>query len=207
VGTLLLPFAGARGAAARKILEPPTSVTLDYSDNTLILQGAADHQWISSFRQKAGSIPGVVSVDEENLADTSVSALTLARKNLESLRLFFPLGEAVLKDGQNSVLQKVIETILEIQALQNILNAPVKIVIIGNTDPSGSELLNLQLSRQRADTVFSLLIKKGIHAEYISSAGPSEIGRDNIQSPGTDHALNRNVMFITSMFEIQRDRR
>ena len=82
---------------ARNILEPPVGVSFDYSDNTLIAKGAADHRWISSFRQKAGVIPGVVLVDEDNLTDTSVSALTLARKNLEGFRLFFPPGKVVLK--------------------------------------------------------------------------------------------------------------
>jgi OOP family OmpA-OmpF porin len=192
---------------ARKILEPPAGVSLDYSNNTLIAKGAADHYWISSFRQKAGVIPGVVLVDEDNLTDTSVAALTLARKKLEGFRLFFPLGKVVLKEGQDSVLQAVIKTVSEIEKLQEVLNTPVKIVIIGNTDPSGSELLNLQLSRQRADVVLALLIKNGIHPDNITAVGSSESNRQIEQLPVSDNALNRNVSFTTSMFEHQRNSR
>jgi outer membrane protein OmpA-like peptidoglycan-associated protein len=142
-----------------------------------------------------------------------VSALTFARKNLEGYRLLFPLGKAVLKDGQDSVVQAVIKTVLEIEKLQEVLNTPVKIVITGNTDPSGSELLNLQLSRQRADAVLALLIKNGIHPEYITAVGSYESNRQiekhpgSVRSDGSDHALNRNVTFKTSMFECQRDSR
>lgn len=195
---------------ARNILEPPVGVTLDYSNNTLIAKGAADHRWISSFRQKAGGIPGVVLVDEDNLTDNSISALTLARNNLEGLRLLFPLGKAELSDGQDSVFQEVIEIIHDIQELQQIINDPVRIIITGNTDPSGSELLNLQLSRQRADAVLAILIKNGIQPEYITAVGSFDSNRQIEQHPGSagldgsdgsDHAFNRNVTFRTSMFE------
>ena len=188
---------------ARNILEPPVGVSFVYSNNTLIAIGTADHHWISNFRQKTGGIPGVVLVDEDNLTDTSVSALALARKNLEGVRLFFPLGKVVLKEGQDSVLQAVIKTVFEIEKLQEVLNTPVKIFITGNTDPSGSELLNLQFSRQRAEAVFALLVNNGIHPDIITAVVSSDVAGDSEQDTGVDNALNRNVTFRTSMFERQ----
>ena len=107
-------------------------------------------------------------------------------------------------------MQAVIKTVFEIEKLQELLNTPVKIVVTGNTDPSGSELLNLQLSRQRADTVLALLIKNGIHPEYITAVGFSDSNgpiEQHPESAESDHALNRNVTFRTSMFERQRNGR
>jgi outer membrane protein OmpA-like peptidoglycan-associated protein len=72
-------------------------------------------------------------------------------------------------------------------------NKDLKVLLVGHTDASGSDNLNLNLSIQRANAVKQLLIKKGVNASRISIKGEGEKkpAADNETEEGK--AKNRRV--------------
>lgn len=77
------------------------------------------------------------------------------------------------------------------------MQVPVKISVIGHTDPSGRHGFNLQLSLQRAQFVLSYLIKNGADPVLFDAigAGPEPAP----ETAGSTHSRNalRHVTFRT----------
>ena len=68
-----------------------------------------------------------------------------------------------------------------------------KATIVGHTDSSGSESYNQTLSEKRADAVKALLVKKGLEADRITSAGKGETNPIASNDTKAGRAENRRV--------------
>ena len=87
-------------------------------------------------------------------SSNETKAVNTAIENLE-----FDLGTSNIKSSSLSALDK----------LSSLLNSKAdwKIRLMGHTDDLGSEMVNLKMSRQRAEAVRDQLLKKGVAAEKI----------------------------------------
>lgn len=182
---------------AGRLLSPPPSVRLGLNGNVLTATGQAPQSWIRAFNEKASALPGILSADSTGLVNPDMEKLKLALADLEQLTLYFEFNSARLARDQEETLEAVVEAVSRIQALQELAGQPVHIVLRGHTDRSGSETLNLNLSRNRAEAVLSRLILRGINPAFITLAGLSTKQPLKTEDTPDNRPFNRAVSFKT----------
>jgi outer membrane protein OmpA-like peptidoglycan-associated protein len=134
-----------------------------------------------------------LSRKEAELASEQAQSL---RRQLENLQLrqtesgvvvtlgdvLFEVGQAELKEEAQSSLVEVVDL------LQS--EPEKKIRIEGHTDSVGSASANIELSRQRADSVLAMLVALGVDGSRVTTAG---MGEDfPIASNDTEEGRQRN---------------
>ncbi|MCW0483806.1 OmpA family protein [Prolixibacteraceae bacterium A06] len=75
------------------------------------------------------------------------------------------------------------------------------IEIQGHTDSSGSEAYNQTLSEQRAGSVSSYLLKKGVGANRVTTKGYGELSPKYDNATETGRIQNRRVEFVITANE------
>jgi outer membrane protein OmpA-like peptidoglycan-associated protein len=109
-------------------------------------------------------------------------------------------GSVLFASGKSELLAGAQEKLTQVaQALAD--QEDKHILVEGHTDSRGSESMNMELSRRRAEAVSSLLISRGIPAERVTSAGigPSRPVADNSTAEG--RADNRRVEIVIQAVE------
>jgi outer membrane protein OmpA-like peptidoglycan-associated protein len=101
--------------------------------------------------------------------------------------IFFKSGSYQLMENSFTELEKLFKFMSE--------NEKINVEISGHTDNIGKEEANLTLSQQRAQSVVSYLLSKGLDASRISAKGygPSHPLAENTTERG--RALNRRIEF------------
>lgn len=129
---------------------------------------------------------GIVDAKKELITQKTIPIVELGRKLIIE-NMLFGTGKSRLPD-------KVQELDVLTEFMTNRQN--VKILIEGHTDNVGSYAINDRLSLQRAESVKSYLIRKGIQANRIKTKGYGE--RRPIASNSTDwgRRLNRRTEVI-----------
>ena len=103
--------------------------------------------------------------------------------------ILFEVNASTIKPESNGVLKEVADVLKKF--------ADIKVMIVGHTDSDGSDAVNLELSKKRAEAVKQALVNEfGIDAARISSDGKGEKEplEDNKTKAGK--AQNRRVEFI-----------
>lgn len=120
--------------------------------------------------------PAGVEVDE-------VGCKLVTVVNLEGVN--FRTNSAELVGGAAALLDVQAETLRE--------NPDIDIEVAGHTDSSGNDDYNMNLSQQRADTVRTYLISKGVDADRISARGYGETQPIASNADRDGMAANRRV--------------
>ena len=136
-----------------------------------------------------GAEPGK-SVEPAKQTSTAKQASTAKQGASEPdvLRVYFAFGSAEVGIDQWPQLAKV-------HGFLKVSNA--KLTLVGHTDNIGSEAVNMNLSRQRAERVKQIFVQDyGVEAQRLSivAKGASQPVTDNLGPDG--RALNRRVEFI-----------
>jgi len=103
-------------------------------------------------------------------------------------QIHFAFGKATIRPISYKVLDAVADVLKE--------NPKIKLEVQGHTDNVGSAYYNKRLSQQRADSVRSYLIRKGIESYRLTAKG---YGLEKPLVPNTsdrNRALNRRVQFV-----------
>ncbi len=180
---------------AQKILAPPSAISLTLDQNTIVARGEASQKWINIFQNRAVSIPGIDSLDLDDVVNTNRIALNRAMKSLGTLKVYFENDSTDLVEGQDEILAKGGDTILAIQRQMAIVNTPVLITILGHTDSSGTESYNLKLSRERAEKIQAIFIDQGVKSGSIVTTGVGTKIRFKEEAQSEDRQFNRAVTF------------
>jgi OOP family OmpA-OmpF porin len=177
------------------LLKPPETVKMRLEGRSLLLAGTAPHQWIVTTRNRVQSMPGIVSLDEKQLIDTDRDNFEAARHALEKQILFFKAGGSELETGQTEVLNMVLQTAEGLMASAEGFQQSFRIDIIGHADNSGSEEMNMKVSRERAETIRNYLTARGIAGDRLTvvGAGARMPVRQGIELARS--YSNRNVTF------------
>lgn len=98
----------------------------------------------------------------------------------------FDTGKSTIKASSRAYLNKLATLII---------NTGMKVEVKGHTDSTGSEEVNLRLSKQRAEAVYNYLIQRGVVAKKLSYSYYGET--QPIESNDTDagRRMNRRVEF------------
>ncbi|MCF6249405.1 MAG: OmpA family protein [Desulfobacula sp.] len=182
---------------ARLILAPPSTITLSLSGNTLYADGIADQMWIEQFKRISVTLPGIDRYNDDKIQNTDRHRLVAELKALSDMRIYFKNNRSRLVKGQEDFLNQVLQKLLVIQTLQSRTSLSVQIIIFGHTDSSGTEKLNLKLSRNRAEKVFNYLLVNGINPAFLTLSGVGTQRPLANEKTLDDRRYNRAVSFKT----------
>lgn len=131
------------------------------------------------------SVMTTVQVEPNRVTTITVR---LRKKIAKKGRIFFDLNSAELRTESHAVLDDVAVKIKEMQAK--------KVIIEGHCSDEGSDEYNLDLSRQRAQTVRDYLVARGVDTQIleIQAFGESRPIAANESEEGRER--NRRVEFI-----------
>ena len=99
--------------------------------------------------------------------------------------VYFKPKSKELTEESKAVLVKAIETIKK--------RTPCMVDIIGHTDTTGSNELNIKVSLKRAQYIESILKEKGVKAESLTAKGYGEEDLEVETADNVAEAKNRNV--------------
>lgn len=123
--------------------------------------------------------------DEDGCPDEVPEEVQAFQGTLEGI--FFALGKATLRPQSRKKLDETVDVLKKYP--------DVKVEISGHSDSTGPRELNMDLSRERAESVKNYLVEQGIEAERIQTrgAGPDEPIDTNATPEG--RAKNRRIEF------------
>jgi len=169
-------------------------------------QNAKTKTMIADAEKKAAKLNAELALARANanvLAQQSRSTIETLEKSVESLKEELggvknePLKEYILQSVHFDINQSTIRTadIPELMTLFNVLsnNDDLKAVIIGHTDDLGPEDFNEKLSIERALTVKTWLVNKGIAENRLEAKGESNSYPVIPNSEADARAVNRRT--------------
>jgi outer membrane protein OmpA-like peptidoglycan-associated protein len=176
-------------------MQPPQSVTLEIKENQLHASGSAGHQWIAEARQKVKSLEGISALREDNLIDTDVASFDKIRMEIQNSIIYFKHSSDVIVDNQQVAIQKLVRNIKKLNDLVELLNKNVYIEIVGHSDTTGSESIQMEISWQRSQKMLAMLVADGIPAELFRTKGVGTQNPAKEELNESDRAFNRRVSF------------
>jgi len=159
------------------------------------MEGNAEVSWILRAREKAGGLAGVDGLDTSRLKDATLSRL---RDSLADLEILFSQGSAAIPDAERRTLEAVASQVRGLGEWAKATGNRPRLVIIGATDPTGSERRNAVLAERRALAVRDALVGLGIsfqETEVVMLARPASGDLPSAQTP----ASQRKVSFELSV--------
>ncbi len=104
--------------------------------------------------------------------------------------VYFDTEKATIKSESYTILNRVVSVMKD--------NPYYRLSVQGHTDSDGEADFNLQLSKDRAQSVRNYLVSKGINASRINTAGYGETKPVSTNATEEGKALNRRVEFKLS---------
>jgi OOP family OmpA-OmpF porin len=187
-------------ARARRALQLPQSAALVLADGVLHLSGSAPARWIERAQLVAPTLPGVASVDLDDLRPREeLEELRATITDLEAKSPRFAVGSSQPGPGQEALLRSAATDARRILELAASVRLGACIDVIGVTDATGSAARNSALAIARASSVASILRGKGVEGASLR-ARPGGLARTRAAhfrvavSPGANgcgHPLGR----------------
>jgi OOP family OmpA-OmpF porin len=191
---------------ARKVLRPPSTVTLTMADGVLSASGLADPQWVNRSRQVAVVLPGVDDYRDDNIEikDPALSEMSRLKRRIEEQAVAFDVNSTDIGRRQAPILAETIRDITRILELGTASNLKVSILIESHSDSTGSRAVNQTLGRARADAVMNFLVEGGIPPQVLN-----QVDRDTATPPHsglrTGEEDQRNGRTVSLAVEILSD--
>ncbi len=179
-------------------LDPPPGVRFSLDGGSIRATGSAPQHWVEKARALIAAQPaGSPKVDLTALTDIQDPTFVRVRDAIQARTIKFNANAPRPAPGQDSELDALAGELRELIQVAGDLGFSVRVMIVGHTDSTGTEMANLSLSAARAEVIRSMLRARGI-APYlllVRSAGmlePMEL------SVGQRMELNRRVTFNVS---------
>jgi outer membrane protein OmpA-like peptidoglycan-associated protein len=150
--------------------------------------------WLQVDVANSGEMYTLVAVREEAMRqDVELTAKdmadALAKSGTVTLNnILFDTGKAAIKPESEAALKTVIELLERDPSL--------KLEIQGHTDNAGAKDANLKLSKERADAVKASLVKAGITATRLTTAGLGDTQPVGDNKTDDGRARNRRVVLV-----------
>jgi len=156
---------------ATQRLAPPVGVTLRLEQETLVAEGSAPTGWAERSRSLALSLPGVSAWDTSRLQDSSVQQFSEVQQRVEAQVIHF--SDGVTPVNATPALDHLAAGIQELLAAARAANRTIVVELLGHTDRQGTPETNLRLGWQRAQTVMTALLERGIAAKNLRTISRS----------------------------------
>ncbi|TCZ74369.1 OmpA family protein [Flaviaesturariibacter aridisoli] len=145
-----------------------------------------DNDGINDEEDKCPTLAGV----RENNGCPAIKQETIVRMNKNASRIFFVTGKATLQKTSYAALNDVVKLMNE--------DKDLKVYIEGHTDNVGKDEYNQKLSEDRAASVRTYLLSKGVEESRIQSQGFGETKPIADNKTAAGRAKNRRVVMRPS---------
>ena len=153
---------------AKQVLTPPPQVNFAVKNSLLTVTGKAPTDWSKLLQNRWRQVAGVsqLNTDDLRVFDPNLPRINALIREIESMVIPFENNKALLSEASNNLITKVGATWGQLINLANKSNKPIKLMLTGYSDSTGTELINNKLSQQRAEIVKQRLVTNGI-SEHI----------------------------------------
>lgn len=184
------------------ILKPPETVTLELKDGIFYGYGAASHKWIFEAKRAIKFMPGIAQYQDDDIVDIEQQAIEVVIQKVNGHSLLFQSGKSKVKSKQEYSIRELVANIGEIVRLSKILEKNVEIEIVGHSDSSGAENANMELSWERANRAFSILVSNGLNEDIFTMTGVGSEQPLKEEITEQDREFNRCVTFRIALADI-----
>ncbi|MBX3305268.1 MAG: OmpA family protein [Nitrospira sp.] len=157
---------------AQVMLKPPSTVQFHIDGDTLMATGSASSKWVTETRRLASFVPGVVRYNGEGLVTVSVPDLL---NQINHAAIHFSLGSATVEPSEHSSLNAVLVALRDLDQAVAQSGQRLRLEVLGSADGTGAAMLNLQLSKQRAEAVLEILRGEHLSASTMIPSGIGEV--------------------------------
>jgi OOP family OmpA-OmpF porin len=180
---------------AKRLLDPPNTISLQVEDSCLVVRGSAPHRWIVELHRWIRTIPGAPCLRAKDLVDLELKELLTLKRDIEAQNILFLPNTPNPIQNQIETMERVAIDIQKAMELSNQLGIPIHVTVLGHTDRTGTEERNRRLSQRRGQRVLDFLVLRGIpsHQVSVESIGSTQplLNEDREQ----DRERNRRVSF------------
>ncbi len=187
---------------AIKLLNPPSTVTLEFSNGTLLATGTASHRWIQDANRFGSVLPGVVKIQTSQVIDADLVQFDTLKAKIEQTELFFGEGTTLLIPGQEQLLAELTRNLQQLNTTAMTSGFMVSLEIFGHTDQTGTDELNQRLSLERADVIRLHLIQQGVITAQLASTGAGTSLSQSVEATPQPNEAHRKVTFRVKFEEI-----
>lgn len=162
--------------AGQKVLDLPTLIPVNFKPNRLTFDNSGcnySNPYVSNLRITTAAPDTRNKLIEEG--------------KLISYGIYFDVNSDKVKPESFGALNNIAKVIKE---------ANVKVKIVGHTDKSGSDAINLDLSKRRAAAVKIELVNLGVSSDMLTTDGAGASKPIAPNDTPSNKALNRRVEFI-----------
>ncbi len=171
---------------ARVALDAPSGVSVFLDQDVMNLEGTASHAWILQARNAARllALAGIQGVHTGGLIDRDLEAL---RGEVEAATILFASGSSEVALEQDRPLKLLADRTREwTEGMIGIGRIP-QLNLLGFADSTGTEAVNLDLSRLRAEHVAEFLNARGVDRRYLIVRGEGK--SDSITEPANQRKV------------------
>lgn len=136
---------------AQSMLQPPSTVKLRLEGDALVARGSASTEWARETKRLAPLIPGVIHYRDDGLVTTDLLA------QINQTVIHFGPGSSTVGAAERAALAFVGAALRDLDQAAFRSGQGVVFEIRGSTDETGPAILNIQLSKERAQAVLMLL--------------------------------------------------
>jgi outer membrane protein OmpA-like peptidoglycan-associated protein len=183
---------------AKFILSPPSTAILAVKSGVLQVSGAASANWVKDLQSKALLVPGIHAVELTPELNPGRLAFNQAKAQIEAAVVKFPIASAALSPAESFALRKLAEHVQSLlQAADNLRQGPT-LEVLGHTDSTGAEAVNLNLSQRRADRVAWELGQLGVPERVLRAHGVGTTNPLRTEDNEENRQFNRSATFRVS---------
>jgi outer membrane protein OmpA-like peptidoglycan-associated protein len=180
---------------AKALLSPPATVIFAVQSGVLHVSGSASANWVKDLQFKALLVPGIRSVELAPELNPGRFAFSQARSQIEGAVVRFPIASAALSPAETLALRKLADNIQSLLQAADNLRQSTTLEILGHTDSTGAETLNLNLSQRRADRVAWQLGQLGVPERVLRAHGVGTTNPVRAEDNEQSRQYNRSATF------------
>ena len=183
---------------AKLILSPPSKAILVVKSGVLQVSGAASVNWVRDIQSRALLVPGIHSVELSPELNPGRLAFNQAKSQIESAVVKFPVASAALSPSERLGLRNLAENVQSLLQAADSLHQRSTLEVLGHTDSTGAEAVNLDLSQRRADRVAWELGQLGIPERVLRAHGVGTTNPLRTEDNEENRQFNRSATFRVS---------
>ncbi|MDR2639760.1 MAG: OmpA family protein [Helicobacteraceae bacterium] len=165
IETVYTPFVSLEPEIVEKrvmlSLDAPSSATTSFDNGVVTIKGVAPLEWINYAKRALQDIPGVKSVNLDDVSDPYMEHIAKLVEAIEAIDIEFPLGKSDPIEEDRPKLETAVEALVELESVAKKVGLLPSLTIYGHADATGSAKYNYEVSQARARTVAAALYERG----------------------------------------------